>query len=71
VTFAVGSSLDEVKRELIRHTIRFAASDKTLAAKILGLGVRTLYRPLERCADSECVGRRNGDGIVWRNGPGM
>lgn len=71
VTFPVGSSLDEVERELICRTIEMASGNKTQAARMLGLGVRTLYRRLERYADSERVGRRNGDGSVRRNESGI
>ena len=70
VTVPVGSSLDEVERELIGRTIELTAGNKTLAARMLGVGVRTLYRRLERYAGSEAAGRRNGDGIVPRNGSG-
>ena len=66
----VGSSLDEVERELIDRTIEFTAGNKTLAARMLGVGVRTLYRRLERYADSEPACRRTGDRIVPRNGSG-
>ena len=70
VTFPVGSHLDEVERELIGHTIDLAGGNKTRAAQILGVGVRTLYRRLERYAASEPVTRRSGGGIVPRNGSG-
>ena len=49
----VGSSLDEVERELIGRTIAFTAGNKTQAARMLGLGVRTLYRRLERYANGD------------------
>jgi DNA-binding NtrC family response regulator len=64
----VGSSLDAVECELIGRTIEFTAGNKTLAAQMLGVGVRTLYRRLERYAGNETAGRRNGGGIVPRNG---
>jgi transcriptional regulator with PAS, ATPase and Fis domain len=51
----VGSSLDEVERELIGRTIDPAAGNKTLAARMLGLDVRTLYRRLERYAAKDLV----------------
>lgn len=57
-----------MERELIGRTIELTAGNKTLAARMLGLGVRTLYRCLERYAGAEMAGRRNGDGIVRRNG---
>jgi DNA-binding NtrC family response regulator len=71
VTFPVGSSLDDVERELIGRTIDLAAGNKTLAARMLGLGVRTLYRRLERYAGSEMASARNGASIARRNGSGV
>ena len=71
VTVPVGSSLDEVERELIGRTIELTAGNKTLAARMLGVGVRTLYRRLERYAGGEAAGRRNGHGILPRNGSGV
>jgi transcriptional regulator with PAS, ATPase and Fis domain len=67
VTFPVGSSLDEVERELIGRTIELTAGNKTLAARMLGLGVRTLYRRLERYGGREVAGARNGAGIARRD----
>ncbi len=61
VTFPVGSRLDDVERELISRTIEPTAGNKTLAARMLGLGLRTLYRRLERyagCRDGESPTRR-------------
>ena len=68
LTVPVGSSLDEVERELIGRTIEFTAGNKTKAARMLGLGVRTLYRRLERYAGNELADARNGPGVARRNG---
>jgi len=43
----VGNTLAEAERELILETLRKANGNKTQAAKMLGIGVRTLYRKLE------------------------
>jgi two-component system response regulator HydG len=43
----VGNTLAEAERELILETLRKAGGNKTQAAKMLGIGVRTLYRKLE------------------------
>ena len=59
VTFPVGSRLDDVERELIGRTIEMTAGNKTLAARMLGLGVRTLYRRLQRYASAETQRRRD------------
>jgi len=44
---AVGTTLAETERELILETLRKTGGNKTRAAKLLGIGVRTLYRKLE------------------------
>ena len=44
----LGSSLDDVERELIVRTIEYAGGNKTRAAEILGVAPKTLYNRLER-----------------------
>jgi DNA-binding NtrC family response regulator len=44
----VGSSLDQVERALIYKTVEFAGGNKTRAAEILGVSLKTLYNRLER-----------------------
>jgi transcriptional regulator with PAS, ATPase and Fis domain len=44
----VGTTLDEMERELIVKTIEFAGGNKTRAAQILGVSAKTLYNKLER-----------------------
>jgi DNA-binding NtrC family response regulator len=44
----LGTSLDDVERELIVRTIEFAGGNKTRAAEILGVAPKTLYNRLER-----------------------
>jgi len=44
----LGTSLDDVERELIYRTIEYAAGNKTKAAEILGVSLKTLYNRLER-----------------------
>ncbi|MFI5402980.1 MAG: sigma-54-dependent transcriptional regulator [Planctomycetota bacterium] len=43
----VGNTLAEAEKEMILETLRKANGNKTQAAKMLGIGVRTLYRKLE------------------------
>ena len=43
----VGTTLAQTERELILETLKKAGGNKTKAAKMLGIGVRTLYRKLE------------------------
>ena len=46
LTFSVGTPLDEVERRLIRETLRHARGDKSVAAQLLGISTRTIYRKL-------------------------
>jgi two-component system, NtrC family, response regulator HydG len=43
-----GTPMDEVERLVIRETLRHTRGDKTLAAQILGIAARTIYRKLDR-----------------------
>ncbi len=44
----VGTSLEDVEKDLILKTLDSVNGNKTQAAKILGVGLRTLYRKLEQ-----------------------
>ena len=44
----VGMTLGASERALIEATLRHADGDKPRAAEILGIGLRTLYRKLDR-----------------------
>ncbi|MCA9665548.1 MAG: sigma-54-dependent Fis family transcriptional regulator [Myxococcales bacterium] len=44
---AIGTPLDEVERRLILETLRQTKGDKRLAAQLLGIATRTIYRRLE------------------------
>jgi DNA-binding NtrC family response regulator len=46
ITISVGTPLDEVERRLIRETLRHAGGDKSVAAQMLGISTRTVYRKL-------------------------
>ena len=47
LTIRLGTSLDEVERRLIEETLRYAKGDKELAARLLGIASRTIYRKLK------------------------
>jgi two-component system, NtrC family, response regulator HydG len=47
LTFSVGTPLEEVERRMILETLKFARGDKRLAADLLGIATRTIYRKLE------------------------
>ena len=47
LTVPIGVPLQEVERRLIEETLRRTKGDKTLAARLLGIASRTIYRKLE------------------------
>jgi len=47
VTFAVGTPLPEIERRVIHATLAHVGGDKRLAAQLLGIATRTIYRRLE------------------------
>ena len=47
LTFTVGTPLEEIELRAIRETLHYAKGDKTLAAQLLGISPRTIYRRLE------------------------
>ncbi len=47
LTFGVGTPLAEVEQRLIVETLRHAGGDKGLAAQLLGISARTIYRKLD------------------------
>jgi two-component system response regulator HydG len=53
LTFKIGTPLRELERKAIEVTLRHARGDKNLAARMLGVATRTIYRHLEREAGKE------------------
>jgi len=53
IPFRVGQALADLEREAIQRTLRATSGDKDAAAKILGIGVATLYRRLKEMEGSE------------------
>jgi len=49
----LGSSLDEVEREMINRTLEFTGGNKTRAAQLLGVSAKTLYNRLGRSEPSQ------------------
>jgi DNA-binding NtrC family response regulator len=47
LTFGVGTPLAEVEQRLIAETLRHTGGDKPLAAQLLGISARTIYRKLD------------------------
>jgi two-component system response regulator HydG len=44
---AIGTPLADVEQRLIRETLKHTSGDKTLAAQLLGISTRTIYRKLD------------------------
>ncbi|BDG08977.1 sigma-54-dependent transcriptional regulator [Anaeromyxobacter paludicola] len=51
----VGTPMEEIERLAIRETLRHTRGDKTLAAQLLGIAPRTIYRKLDRDASGKLV----------------
>ncbi len=43
----VGISIEQAEKELIRNTLKLVHGNREQAAKILGIGERTLYRKIK------------------------
>ena len=63
VTFAVGTPLAEIERRMIVETLQFTGGDKRLAADLLGIATRTIYRKLEAVAQSRTTNPSD-DGVL-------
>jgi two-component system response regulator HydG len=53
LTCPIGTPLDEVERQAIHETLRHTKGDKRLAAQLLGIATRTIYRKLEPTAPGD------------------
>jgi two-component system response regulator HydG len=56
VVIPIGTRLDEVERVLIDETLKETSGDKSLAAQLLGIAARTIYRKLEARRKDESEG---------------
>src|SRR3954462_3187052 len=48
LTVPLGTPMEEIELRVIRETLRQTQGDKTLAAQLLGIAARTIYRKLDR-----------------------
>ncbi|HET7753870.1 MAG TPA: sigma-54 dependent transcriptional regulator [Anaeromyxobacteraceae bacterium] len=55
LSIPLGTPMEEVERLVIRETLRQTRGDKTLAAQILGIAPRTIYRKLDRDDEGRLV----------------
>jgi two-component system response regulator HydG len=47
LTFPLGTPLEEIERRVIHATLEHTGGDKRLAAQLLGIATRTIYRKLD------------------------
>jgi two-component system response regulator HydG len=62
LTVPLGTPMDEIERRVIRETLRHTRGDKNLAAQLLGIAARTIYRKLDRDEEGRLVGPPEGGG---------
>lgn len=46
ITIPLGTSLEEIERRVLHETLKMTQGDKRLAAKLLGIATRTIYRKI-------------------------
>jgi DNA-binding NtrC family response regulator len=59
MTLTPGTTVDEAERRLILLTLDHTRNNKTRAAEILGISLKTLHNKLNRMKDEESGGRKN------------
>jgi len=52
LVFEIGTPLAEVEQRMIRETLKRTEGDKSLAAQLLGISTRTIYRKLDEGTES-------------------
>jgi two-component system response regulator HydG len=55
LSIPVGTPLEEIERHVIRETLRLTRGDKNLAARLLRVAPRTIYRKLDRDEEGRLV----------------
>ena len=61
ISIPLGTPMEEIERLVIRRTLEQTRGDKTLAAQILGIAARTIYRKLDRDEEGRLVEPAPGD----------
>jgi len=62
LTVPLGTTMEEIERLVIKETLRQVRGDKTLAAQLLGIAARTIYRKLDRDESGRLVEPGEGAG---------
>ncbi len=53
IVIPIGTPMEEIELKVIQETLRHTKGDKTLAARLLGIAARTIYRKLDRIEGPE------------------
>ena len=53
LSFPLGTPLEEIELRVIKETLRHAKGDKSVAAQLLGISTRTIYRKLDGIEEAE------------------
>jgi two-component system response regulator HydG len=53
LSFPLGTPLQEIELRVIRETLRHSKGDKSVAAQLLGISTRTIYRKLDGIEDAD------------------
>jgi len=61
LNFKIGTPLKELERKAIEITLQHTRGDKNMAARLLGIATRTIYRHLEKQENGENVDGENVD----------
>src|SRR5437870_1199715 len=61
LTFKIGTPLRELERQAIDITLHHTRGDKNMAARLLGIATRTIYRHLEREENGELDENEDGE----------
>jgi two-component system response regulator HydG len=56
LAFEIGTTLDEIELRVIKETLRHTKGDKSLAAQLLGISTRTIYRKLDGVPEESAPG---------------
>ncbi len=69
LTFEIGTPLDEIELRVIQETLKHTKGDKRLAAQLLGIATRTIYRKLDRTPSGEDTSNGANEDEPYHEGP--
>ncbi len=63
IVIRVGATMEEIERQAIRQTLKKTGGDKEVAARILGIGLATIYRRLKEMEAKDEAAAKNGQEV--------